>query len=248
MKRPSLFGAVNLVTDKLDLYDFRVRLASQILRSKARKCSSLEEYIALTSNIFHHKPLKYLGWSISTFQVESELQTLLSIVQKRKVHYMLEIGTAQGGTLFLFSKILCPDATIISLDLPYGSYGGGYKSFKIPFYLSFVEKNQHMHLLRGNSHLSQSLSEVESLLCGQKLDFLFIDGDHTYEGVKKDYLMYSPLVRKGGLIGLHDICVHPPRLRCEVSKFWNEIKTTHRHQEIIENPQQHWAGIGLLYN
>jgi predicted O-methyltransferase YrrM len=38
-----------------------------------------------------------------------------------------------------------------------------------------------------------------------KVDFLFIDADHSYEGVKKDFEMYSPLVRKGGIIAFHDI-------------------------------------------
>ena len=32
------------------------------------------------------------------------------------------------------------------------------------------------------------------------LDLLFIDGDHSYEGVRQDYKMYSKLVRDGGLI------------------------------------------------
>jgi predicted O-methyltransferase YrrM len=43
----------------------------------------------------------------------------------------------------------------------------------------------------------------------QNLDFLFIDGDHTYKGVKEDFEMYSPLVRKGGVIAFHDITKHP---------------------------------------
>jgi predicted O-methyltransferase YrrM len=43
----------------------------------------------------------------------------------------------------------------------------------------------------------------------KRLDFLFIDGDHTYEGVKQDFEMYTPLVRKGGLVAMHDI-VPPP--------------------------------------
>lgn len=51
------------------------------------------------------------------------------------------------------------------------------------------------------------------------MDFLFIDGDHAYEGVKADFEMYSPLVRKGGLVALHDICVHPPEMDCHVDKF-----------------------------
>jgi len=41
-------------------------------------------------------------------------------------------------------------------------------------------------------------------------DFLFIDGDHTYEGVEGDFEMYSPLVRRGGIIAFHDIVPGPP--------------------------------------
>jgi hypothetical protein len=37
-----------------------------------------------------------------------------------------------------------------------------------------------------------------------KIDFLFIDGDHSYEGVKKDFDLYSTLLSKHGVIILHD--------------------------------------------
>jgi len=247
MKSPSPLTTIDFLTDKLNLYNFRVKLASSILAKKTRKCKTTQEYINLCSNIFCHIPLKYIGWPISSLQIESELQTLLNILQKSKIRFMLEIGTAQGGTLFLFTQILSPDTTIISLDLPEGQFGGGYKSFKIPFYMNFAEKNQQIHLLRSNSHLPSSLSKVKSILLRQKLDFLFIDGDHTYNGVKQDYLMYAPLVCKGGLVAFHDICKHPPSWGCEVDKFWNEIKTNHSHQEIIDNPHQNRAGIGILY-
>ena len=36
------------------------------------------------------------------------------------------------------------------------------------------------------------------------IDFLHIDGDHTYEGVKLDWELYSPKVRPGGYITVHD--------------------------------------------
>jgi 2-keto-3-deoxy-L-rhamnonate aldolase RhmA len=39
---------------------------------------------------------------------------------------------------------------------------------------------------------------VKEVLGGQPLDYLFIDGDHTYEGVRKDFEMYGPLVRAAG--------------------------------------------------
>jgi predicted O-methyltransferase YrrM len=245
MKSPRPLTTIDFLTDKLDLYNFRVKLASSILAKKTRKCKTPTEYINLCSNIFCHIPLKYIGWPIAPLQIESELQILLNILQKRNIRRMLEIGTAYGGTLFLFARVLNPDSTIISLDLPERT--GGYKSFKIPFYMNFAEKNQRLQLLRNDSHSPSSLSKVKSILLGQKIDFLFIDGDHTYDGVKKDYQMYAPLVCKGGLIAFHDICKHPPSWHCEVDKFWIEIKTTHLHQEIINNSHQNWAGIGVLY-
>jgi predicted O-methyltransferase YrrM len=36
------------------------------------------------------------------------------------------------------------------------------------------------------------------------LDFLFIDGDHSYESVRQDFLLYSKLIRNGGLLIFHD--------------------------------------------
>lgn len=160
---------------------------------------------------------------------------------------MLEIGTSRGGTLFLFTRMIDSSAIIISLDLPKGKFGGGYEDFKIPFFSNFAQENQRIFLVRADSHLSSSLSTIKSILKGQEIDFLFIDGDHTYEGVKKDFQMYSPLLRKGGLIAFHDICKHPSSWGCGVDKFWNEIKTAYLHQEIIDNPHQDWAGIGVLY-
>ncbi len=37
-----------------------------------------------------------------------------------------------------------------------------------------------------------------------KLDFIFIDGDHSYEGVKKDFELYSQIMSENGIITIHD--------------------------------------------
>ena len=37
-----------------------------------------------------------------------------------------------------------------------------------------------------------------------KIDFLFIDGDHSYEGVKKDFELYSNLLTDNGVIVIND--------------------------------------------
>ena len=91
------------------------------------------------------------------------------------------------------------------------------------------------------------MEQVAAILAGREIDLLFIDGDHTYEGVKKDFEMYSPLVGQGAIIAFHDIVVHPPESGCEVSKFWREIKDNYESEEIVKDWGQDWAGIGVVY-
>lgn len=58
--------------------------------------------------------------------------------------------------------------------------------------------------------------------------------------------MYSSLVAPGGLIAFHDVAVHPPSKKCEVHRFWSEIKSQYETGEFIEDSSQGWAGIGYL--
>ena len=72
--------------------------------------------------------------------------------------------------------------------------------------------------------------------------------DHTYEGVKRDFHLYSPLVAPGGLVGLHDIVRRPDQPRIEVWKFWDELKASCREsREWIETRPGHRSiGIGVI--
>lgn len=183
---------------------------------------------------------------IKPLQVRSEFQRFASIVAGLRPKFVLEIGTFFGGTLFVLSRLANDEATIISVDLPKGKFGGGYQSLRSPIYKRFPGKKQTLHLIRGNSHAPETQRKVQQILGENKLDLLFTDGDHSYNGVKQDFIGYMPLVRRGGMIAFHDIAEHPPDTGCEVSRFWNEIKTQYQYEEIIENRGQGWAGIGVL--
>jgi predicted O-methyltransferase YrrM len=236
-----------IMIDKFDICGIRARIASSVLNKKARKCKTPADYVNLAFDIFHHKPLSLVGWSIEPLQIKLEIETLLSILGEQSISTLIEIGTANGGTLFLFTRIIDPNARLISLDLPHGKFGGGYEDIKIPFFTNFAERNQRIFLVQADSHSASSLSTVKSILKDQEVDFLFIDGDHTYEGVKKDFQMYSQLVHKGGLVAFHDICRGPPELAGAVNKFWNEIKPGYVHKEIVNSSNQVGYGIGVLY-
>jgi predicted O-methyltransferase YrrM len=199
---------------------------------------NLEEIIdfALYNNKFFIKPS----------QIRSEIAGLLKILKESKPKYILEIGTYAGATLFLCSQVASENAQIISIDLPGGSHGGGYPEWKKPIFKAFAPPTRRITLIRDDSHRYATLKKVKRILKNNKLDFLFIDGDHTYQGVKKDFGLYNDLVKDNGLIVLHDIVPHPPESNCEVNKFWNEIKNKFVSKELVEDWNQNWGGIGII--
>jgi predicted O-methyltransferase YrrM len=188
-----------------------------------------------------------LGINIKPGQVKEEITGLLEILEKLRPKNMLEIGTANGGTLFLFARVADPNATIISIDLPHGKFGGGYPLWRIPMYRSFASDRQRICLIRADSHDPSTVLELRQILKEQNLDFLFIDGDHTYEGVKKDFEMYSPLVKKGGVIAFHDIVPGPEEAVGGVPRFWIGVSNYCRHLEAVKSWKQRNAGIGILF-
>jgi predicted O-methyltransferase YrrM len=192
-------------------------------------------------------PLARRAQEFGAIQKPRELSQILWLVEEQRPKSVLEIGSAAGGTLYCWCRLADPGAMIVSIDLPGGSHGGGYTPERAEeMHSLFPKDGQRLHLIQGDSHEQQTFAELEGHLDGTQLDFVFIDGDHTYEGVKQDFEMYSPLVRPGGIIGVHDICTHPPEADCHVDKFWHEVRDRYRHKEFMSRPHD-WGGIGVVW-
>jgi predicted O-methyltransferase YrrM len=182
---------------------------------------------------------------IKPMQVRSEILPFLAAMASRRPQVVLEIGTANGGTLFLFTRIAAPDALLISVDLPGGAFGGGYPPWKESLYREFPRSRQSLRLLRADSHDPATVARVRQLLGGRPVDLLFIDGDHSYDGVRADHRAYAPLVRPGGVIAFHDIVPGPDADVGGVPRFWRELKSTTRVEEIVADWNQGGYGIGI---
>jgi predicted O-methyltransferase YrrM len=192
-------------------------------------------------------------------QARSEIVQLARVLQAFAPNRSLEIGTNYGGTLFLLCTLSPPNAKIISVDLPSGPFGGGYPRRKVPLFRRFPKRGQELHLIRADSHSPDTKDRILKILDGKQLDYLFLDGDHTYDGVQRDFQMYSPLVRSGGIVAFHDITTYKRESECQVEKFWCEIKCHYRHREIIESVNEgslpiavtgasmDTAGLGVLF-
>lgn len=175
-----------------------------------------------------------------------ELTKFTKIVQQQSPRTVLEIGTAQGGVFWLMCRLAAPNATLISLDLPPSERHSGGERIAIDLE-SMKNPGQTVHVIHGDSHAPETPGQVQKILGDRALDLLFIDGDHTYDGVRQDYLMYSPLVRPGGLIAFHDIVkTHWPG--CQVDRFWGELVQDRSldSKEIIGHVPSHFGGIGLI--
>jgi len=214
------------------------RAQAGLSRLKREADARLNHSAELVSLVF-----QYSGSIFRPLQIEAELVQLVSEVRELSPRTVLEIGTANGGTLLLWTCLAQHDATIVSIDLPGGKFGGGYSERRASLYRRFAGKGQKLHLLRENSHAVSTCEKARRLFNGNPVDLLFIDGDHSYEGVKADWEMYSTLVRPGGMIVFHDIAGNYDDT--QVKRLWDSIKLEFEHREYTFGTNGFY-GIGVL--
>jgi predicted O-methyltransferase YrrM len=189
--------------------------------------------------------------ALQAMQKEDELVQLVTLVSERRPRTVVEIGTQHGGTFYAWCRTASPDATLVSIDLPDGPFGGVDRPDLPRALRGFAHSRQAVHSLRLHSHEPATRAALESHLAGQAIEFLFIDGDHSLAGVSRDFEVYAPLVAPGGLIAFHDIVEHPEYPVCQVDRLWRRLREDHRHVEFVvpghERGWGPWAGIGVLF-
>lgn len=156
-------------------------------------------------------------------QDEEEFWSLFALLQGRQVSEILEIGAEKGGTLWFWDKVAGPGGRVVSVDTCDNVF------------FDLEEGISDVSLIVGDSHAPEDIDRIMNLF-PEGVDFLFIDGDHSYEGVKADFDNFSPLVRPGGIIAFHDIGAGDPQ------KLWREIEPRH------STAKYHCTiGIGVIF-
>lgn len=186
--------------------------------------------------------------AFSPIQQSDEITGFLKRIGRKPPRVICEIGTAGGGSLFLFTRVAAPDALLLTFDIAISPlYSHALRHF--------ARESQQVLSLCLNSQDAASLERTRMILSGRPIDLLYIDGDHSYEGVRKDFETYSRLVRPGGLIALHDI-VPDARSRGGIPStadaggvpiFWRELKSSYANtEEFVHDWNQEGCGIGLI--
>lgn len=113
----------------------------------------------------------------------------------------VEIGVFEGVNTIAISNAMPPNGKLFGID-PFfkGRFGVCYHE---QIARNGIAKNKLKHkveLLRMFSF--DAVDKVPN-----ELDFIFIDGDHSYEGFIRDWNDWSPKLKSNGIIALHDTAV-----------------------------------------
>lgn len=133
------------------------------------------------------------------------LEDLIEYVNKHgdtKEMNMIEIGSYAGESTKIFAKYF---KSVIAID----PFINDYDPNDITCSYMELEKVYHTfkEVVDGHNnieHIRMTSDDAVNLLINSKFDFIYIDGLHTYEQVKKDITNYIPLLKPNCLIGGHD--------------------------------------------
>lgn len=178
-------------------------------------------------------------------QMAKEVEEFSKFFRDLECKNIMEIGTYAGGLFSIMCKLSDQNGIKISVDLPTYPDQENTEAYK-NFLNDHKTFSTNVHFVSADSHKKETLDRVKEILNGQELDFLFIDGDHSYEGVKQDFHMYKDLVKDGGYIGFHDIndTEYHRSLNCYVAPFWNEL--TSEYESVEFNTHAYCMGIGVI--
>jgi cephalosporin hydroxylase len=163
-----------------------------------------------------------------------EFFSLLNFIEQRipELKVVVEVGVFKGGTFKFWSRMIKPEEGIlVGIDSGERGYIDGL----------IEHQKRYEHFIVADSTKNETFLNVRNLTKGMTVDIVFIDGNHEYQYVQSDYIMYSSLVRTGGLIIFHDL-VNPT-----VQKVWGQAKDKRDYEGIVEfYGKERPCGIGVI--
>lgn len=181
-------------------------------------------------------------------QRENELRRMLEIMQQYNVTRYLEIGLRHGTTFHWLGERMPFGMIMIGVDWPGALWGNKKENTREVIDAVAVDlkrKGQYPSIIYGDSKSGAVVEQIKEM---GPFDMVFIDGDHTEEGVTADFKNYAPL---GNIIAFHDIDVmasnNKRKKQYGVPKLWNEIKTKFARYEEIIDENERGMGIGVVW-
>lgn len=122
---------------------------------------------------------------------------------------LVEIGCWHGFTTRRLRAAMAADGVLLAVD----PYPAGRLGFSAP---RIIARSGVARVSNGRVDwvrcTGAEAARAYATGGGEPVDFVFIDADHSYEGLRGDWDGWSTLVSRGGVVALHDSRprVHPP--------------------------------------
>jgi predicted O-methyltransferase YrrM len=155
-----------------------------------------------------------MGAEDADTQTSEEEQMKLSELAKDKMK-VLEIGVFEGHSTRLLAESMSPDGELYGID-PFfkGNLGISYGLWVTRKQVQLAKKTNPRINIKLIRDFSYNAAKDRSLA---DFDLIFIDGDHSIEGITQDWSDWSDRIVPKGLIALHDTKV--PSYNPGVSKL-----------------------------
>ncbi len=110
-----------------------------------------------------------------------------------------------------------------------------------------IKPDSHFAFLNANKYLKAYIMTTREFAKKYHFyyDYIYIDGDHSYEGVKTDYQLFWKKLNRGGFMVFHDVSVKTQKglPKFGVWKLWKEIKGN----KLTFSKPKH-SGLGIIQN
>ncbi len=175
---------------------------------------------------------QFCGKGLRFWQYPNQLAGLICLLRQREARSYLEIGSRWGGTCEILDSLLragCPELRSYAVDV-----------IEEPPLLQQYRQGRAVTYVQGSS------ADVETWLrLPEQIDVVFIDGDHSWEGVKRDFNMAMKLCPQ--TVIFHDTASDA----CpDVRRYWSHLREifadTHEFHEQYESVRGSFLGIGVV--
>lgn len=154
-------------------------------------------------------------------QVQVELDAMLDLYRSEAPKRVLEIGTAEGGTLYHWLQNSDAGTRIVTVDLENPDYAANDH-----LYPEWTPDGVTVTQIRGDSHDPDVIDACRML---GPYQWLFIDAAHQYDDARQDFDNYAPMVSPGGLVLMHDIYLrrtYDDGTEAGAWRVWREVQAS----------------------
>jgi len=161
-----------------------------------------------------------------------ELARLWEALEELRPRTVVEIGSLRGGWLYAMGPTCAERAFLMGIDTAQNPARRRVEH-------ELTREGHRVRWLIADSHSEETVLTLRGVLEGRPVDVLHIDGDHSREGVLRDWEVYSPLVRRGGLVLLHDAANPTEEVPSALAELQAHRNPRVEQWELVVDPHGH---------